>query len=539
MNPNADLRPLTSDLRPRRSHLGWGIIVFVLIFQFWSRYMPAPMAVFVADDWSNWARSTFYAAHSEAFLAGLKDPNRPLSMAAVELLFRVFDNHAGWWTFISLLGNGLLMLTVIGMAWRLTGRRSVALLAGLFFALFPNLTETYNWSTQVLNEVSCALVFYGLSGWLWIGFATRGGAWRLLASAAAYGVALFSYEAGLLLPTAYLVLLSWRGRVVANGLRLAPIAAVALGYAAWRATNAFGLGAVYFYPPHMQAGIPLGGIVWNVKQLFQWWVGERMLGSMANGLAVFSTLPLETKRFLLVGNVFAVLAATWLVLRVQRRPELIVSGIGASRAGLFALVWTGAASAIPVVSYTAPRLLVLPAMGIALGLALVLDRFPVGRWGLLALIPAILSLGSNQGTAESYRQAHEVNVKLHRHLVETMEQWRDSEVLLLDTTQLRNRLTPGLLASPVSAQDAAAQYRNTLLLRGFVLAGMVRLALHDPDPAIRTVLDVECGARIEGDRLIWHERFDPGQPRITRLDRVHRVDLGEVLWSVSPDRPYR
>ena len=495
--------------------------------------MPAPMAAFVADDWSNWARSSFYESHTAAFLSGLKDPNRPLSMAAVEVFFRIFGNQAGWWTLVSLPGNGLLLLTVLGMAWRLTGRRSVVLLAGLFYSLFPNLTETFHWSTQVLNEVSCALVFYGLSAWCWIGYAARGGAWRLGASAAAYGVALFSYEAGLLLPAAYLVLLPWRGRMVGNILRLMPIAAVAFLYAAWRVSNAFGLGAEWYYPPHMQAGISVGGIVWNVKQLVQWWVGERMLGSMTDGVAVFTTLPLGTKRLLVAGNIAAALAAGWLILREQRTAAPVKAPVDPIRAGLFVLVWFGAACAIPVLSYAAPRLLVLPAMGVALGLALALDRLPVGRWGLLALVPAILALVSNQGTAESYRQAHEVNARLHRHLVETVDSWRGSEVLLLETAQLRNRLTPGLLAPPLSAQDAASQYRNALLLRGFVLMGMVKLALPDPDPSLRAIVDAECGARMEGGRLLWHERFDPSQPHSTPLDRVHRVDLGEVLWERS------
>ncbi|MBU1695324.1 MAG: hypothetical protein KKC51_15380 [Verrucomicrobia bacterium] len=68
--------------------------------------------------------------------------------------------------------------------------------------LWPNLTETWRWSTQILNEVTCALLFYALSGWLFVAHVRRGGAWRLTGSALAYGIGLLPYEQGILLPAA-------------------------------------------------------------------------------------------------------------------------------------------------------------------------------------------------------------------------------------------------------------------------------------------------------------------------------------------------
>ena len=255
MNPSAD--PSTPSLNPsgtRSCRLGKWVVLGVLLLQFWSRCLPSPWAVLVGDDWANLARSSFYASHLDAALTGLQDPNRPLSMLAVNVGYRLFGDRAICWTLLSLVGNSILLLATMKMALELTGRRFVAVATGAVFALLPNLTETYHWSTQVLNEVSCGLVPYALSGWLWVAYVRRGGGWRLALSALAFGVALFSYEAGIFLPAAYLVLLPWRKAPIKSILRIAPIGVAGLLYLAWRSTNAFGMNQVWHYPPHMQGG---------------------------------------------------------------------------------------------------------------------------------------------------------------------------------------------------------------------------------------------------------------------------------------------
>lgn len=152
----------------------------VLVLQFWSRYLPAPRAELAVDDWINLSRSKTYASYAEAAWQGLLDPNRPLSMIAVNVGWRLFGDRALYWTLVSLIGNSLLLLFTMKMALELTGRRIVAILTGVVFTILPNLTETYHWSTQVLNEVSCGLVPYALSGWLWVAYVRRGavGDWR-------------------------------------------------------------------------------------------------------------------------------------------------------------------------------------------------------------------------------------------------------------------------------------------------------------------------------------------------------------------------
>ena len=509
--------------------LGWGLVLLVLLLQFVSRYLPSPGAVWVADDWANAARSSFYASHAEAAWRGLQDPNRPLSMAAVEVGYRVFGERAWAWTLVSLAANSLLLLAILKMALELTGRRWVAAAAGAVFALLPNLTETYHWSTQVLNEVACGLVPYALSAWMWTAYVRRGGGWRLALSALAFGVGLFSYEAGILLPAAYLALLPWKKAPLKSVLRLAPIGAAGLLYLAWRGTNAFGLNQAWHYPPHMQAGLSLYGFVVNAWQLVQWWIGDRMAGSMLNGFEAFASIPLWTRRFLFAANIGVVALIGWGLRRLKADgwKDAGDPPFSGWQVALFGLTWTGVAMAISLVSYTAPRLNVLPAIGISLLAALALERWPFRVWAPLLFVPAVLALVANQGTAENYRQAGRMCRELYATLEASQDQWRDKEILLVDTRALRQRQTPGL--APYNEDERRwAQHGNAVLIRGFVPKGMVRRITGQQQPTIQVLLDVEYGARIEGDQLLWHNRYNPSRPHANSMDDVFVVDFLEA-----------
>jgi len=526
---NSHIPPSASNsLHPASRRLGFYLVLFVFLLQFGSHYMPNPWAVFVADDWANWARSSFYESHFDALCTGLQDPNRPFSMAAVEVVFRIFGHQPVYWTLLSIAANSFLIFCLMRIAWGLTERKTSALIAGVLFALFPNLTETYHWSTQILNEVTCALMLYALSGWMWVDYVRKGGAWRSVFSVTAYFVALFSYEAGVLLPVAYLFILPWRHSPVKSLLRLSPFGLTLVAYVAWRMTDALGMNHSWHYPPHMEAGISITGIIWNIQQLMQWWIGDNLLGATLNGLQSFATLPTWIRRGLVLVNILALAIAGWIIRGSQIQEADHRTKFTSIDVVMFCTAWICAAISIPVLSYTAPRLNVLPAIGISLLLAYLLARRPVRLWGPWLMIPAILAMTSNQGTSESYRQVGELNHRLFTHLTQTKLDWSQKEVLLLDTQTIRQRLTTGLL-DPVSRdQSVWAEYHNALLLRGFVTRGMVQLILENPTPPILVLHDVENGTRKDGEFLLWHERYNPDVSKKTELQQVFTVDAGLV-----------
>jgi hypothetical protein len=414
----------------------------------------------------------------------------------------------------------------------LTGSRRVAALQGVLFALLPNLTETWHWSTQILNEVTCALLFYALSGWLFAAHVRRGGAWRLIGSALAYGIALFSYEQGLLLPAAFLAILPWRRERWRAVGPLIPFGLLCLLYGAWRTTGAFGLSEASHYPPHMQVGgFSWWFLGWNARQVAHWWIGDRFFGTILAGLDSFATLSLWTRRALLLGNVAAVGVGAWLLRRLFQKDEETpaTSGPAPGQATTFGILWSGAAMATSLASYTAGRLNILPAMGLTFLGGLLLARLP-WRIGMAVLfVPAVICLAANQGTAENFRQAGEFNQRLFSYLKETRDRWQDKEVLLFDTAGLRHRLTPGLLRPVSVAEPAWAEYGNALLFRGFVPVGMVQLITGRKNPGLHIIHDVECGARATADELVWHTRYQSDDLQRTPLDRVFVVDV----WAVT------
>ncbi len=566
MNSETKQHPPHCDARPggERLYLGWWLVMAVLLLHIYARHVPWPWVVFVAADWANYPQTLWYDSFWDAVRTGLQNPNRPISTVAVETVFPLFGRNPLPWTLLSITANALLLMAVMKMALELSASRRMAALSGIVLAVLPNLTETYLWSTQILNEVSCALVFYALSAWMWIAYMRLGGAWRLVVSAFAYLIGLFSYEAGILLPAAYMVLIPWRQKPFGGMLRLMPFAAICLLYMAWRVTDAFGTNQSWYYPPHMEAGISLWGVGWNIRQMIHWWAGDHMFGSMLSGFQSFAMLAPWTRRFLVLGNILVVGLIGCILRRLgsgsARKPLLeghaaacpwarksvplhegtttqeCETGIETQTFSLlqivsFGVVWTGAAMAIPILSYTESRLMVLPAIGISLLTAIAFSRLSIRYWGALLFVPMVLALTANQGTTESYRQVSVFNDRLYTHLEQTKEEWRDKEAVLFDTRAMRNRLTPGLLR-PVGEDEATwARYNNALLFRGFLPAGMIRLITGEYRTPVRIVHDVEHGARIEGDTLYWHARYNPAWPYETPMDRVFVVDVHEVAVS--------
>lgn len=512
----------------RNLRLGWMIVLPVLLLQVYSRYAPSPWAVFFSDDWTNYPRSLFYASTREAALTGLQDPNRPVSMAVVDVVFRLFGNNRLCWTALSLVSHSLMLWFIMRLGLELTGDRRVAAIQGLLFALLPNVTDTWQWSTQILNEVTCALLFYALSGWLWVAHVRRGGAVRLVGSVLAYAMALFSYESGIFLPAAYPFLLPWRREPGRTLLKMAPFALFVCLYAAWRMTNAFGLNRSWYYPPHMQMGFSWWFLGWNARQIAHWWIGDRFFGTILSGLENFAMLRPWTRRLLGLGNVLVVVTGGLLLRRLFRRGEEQSESrvFSTGQAVAFGLVWAAAGAATSLVSYVCGRLNYLPAIGITLLGGLLLVRWPWRSWYATLLVPAMICLAANQGMTEHFRQVGALNQRLFTYLQRHQAEWSDKEVLLFDTRSLRHRLTPGLL-SPVSVAED-----TWTLVRSYIPMGMVQLITRERPARQHVIVDVESNTQIKGDELAWHYRYDPSVSRRTPLDRVFVVDVWNATQSV-------
>lgn len=506
----------------------WASLFFCIGVLLVARYMPHPTAAFVADDWVNLARAESYRSVKVAVLNGLRDPNRPLSMAALDAIFYWFGDAPKVYTAISIFGNTLILGCVYLLAYGLTRKVGAGLTAGLFFAVCPNITETTQWSTQVINEVLCALVGYAASACFFLAYARGRRMLWLVVSVITYAGALFSYESGLFLPIAYPFLLTakWISRATIRP--MLPFAMVVGAYAIWRLTNAFGFNTVWYYPPHMDVRLNAFGLLWNAWQIVHWWAGEHLIEAVLAGWAGFMQLAPWTRRGLLALNAALTLFA-WLALQ---RCDKSDTAIFPPRIGIrFAIAWIAAAVAPLLISYTAPRLNVLPAIGFAVLLGVWASRAQSNAWLAFAAAPFFISLGALQGTTESYRQADEFNRRVYAHLREHREAWQSAEAIVFDTSGIRERQARRLIGAAGSHERTWAYFGNALLFRGFVPMGMLQMITRSATNFPFVIHDVENGARREGDNWLWHERFDPSRPNSTPADKVYYVDLLKVAMA--------
>lgn len=501
-------------------------VVVVLLFV---RFLPSAAVPLVADDWPNMARAQSYSTAYEAVAKGLTDPRRPLSMAVLDAIFHVAGDRPWVYTAISIFGNVTLVLLTMAMTLQLNGSRLASCVAGLFLAVCPNLVETTHWSTQVVNEVLCALIWYVASGVFFIRYYRTERLGWLVASALCYGFGLFSYEAGLFLPAAFAVLLTWPLLSMRNLIKMLPFGLLAGFYAAWRMTNAFGLNTHWDYPPHMDAGLSLRHIIWNAWQLVHWWLGDHLLEAVWAGWSGFLQIPVWTRRGLLALNAIIAFVLYRLLRRVADEEPFKLQSFLPPR---FARAWVLAACAPLLISYTASRLMVLPAVGLAMLAGFAASKTKSLHWMIIAAGLVFVSAGALQGTAQQYRQVGEFNRRLYAYLKDNKGRWERQVAVIFDTRTIRERQARRLLGPVDEHERTWAFYGNAVFFRGFVPLAMMKMIVH-PAPLYPAVVhDVENGLTRYGDNWIWFDRYSRERSYFAPTGAVFYVDMGRIAQTL-------
>ena len=510
----------------RRWHLLFALL-FVLLFQAFARYAAAPVTGLVLDDWSNWYQADSFGSVRETCLKSLCHPDRPLTILATTLGYRLMGDNAAAYAWLSLAGYSIVLALAFFIVYALTRSIYQSTLFGLLFAVLPNLGQHFHWPTQILAAGACALPLYLGSALAWILFVQRGRVLFLLLSALGYGLGLFGYEIGTFLPLAFAVLLvkrTWRSRILV----LLPLGVVLGFYAAWRMTNAFGIGfSWYGSPSQMQPNFSLAQVLRNASEIVLWWAGDNVWSSFVGGLKGFDLVGHWPQRWIVLGDV-ALLAAAGLLLRSLSRTKIQPSPASYELPVFaFASTWVAAAYAPCLISYVDARLNFLPAIGVVFLLSWVLVRLPISKWISGFLVLAFICMLSTQGTAMNWKEAAVWNRNLYAKIAREKPQWQDRKFILFDTRQLAQRLTPGITGPAVHDISNVFHFHNAGLVRGFAPSAMVRrLAGTNSSPI--ALLDVEYGARIEGDQLIWHDRYDPSAPHTNAAADVYVVDCLDV-----------
>jgi len=503
----------------------WLLVVMLFMY---GHLAIAPQLDFIADDWTNSYIANAQSSYAKAMKLAVCHPTRPLSMMAHYTVFRVFGDHTPYFVILSAVMHALNMLLAMGLVWMLTGTKRNALVAGLFVALLPTLSENINWFTMVVAAGSCAIPLFLASALSWVAFTKTNrlapGVW----SAVFYALGAFSYEIGVLLPLAYIFSLRKDNfpRVFIVGMVYLVLGAV---YAGWYLTKGYGLAEHVSLAGHFTPN--LADAIVRAREILHWWWGHELWGAVATGIRGFNTLELFPRMVVFVANgVIAVLLGSFLH-RHFRKNLLPDSAFRSWQPLFFGLAWFGATLAPCLVAYSASRLMYLPAIGLSIVLVWFINRTSPRFWCGAMMMICFAGLTVNQGINLTWRDAGVVNRRIADHLGRTSEQWKDKGYIVFNSRGIAEHMQTDLL-HPREHDLGSVAYlgaaNHVSLLHGVALHGMIQANKPQPQ-APQALLDVECGTRVEGETLYFHDRKNPAVAHRVPLDQVFFVDCYATL----------
>jgi len=291
-------------------------------------------------------------------------------------------------------------------------------------------------------------------------------------------------------------------------------------YLSWRFTSGFGL-----IPQSDLAREPMLAL-WkfkeNVYSIISWWIGPRMLWAGVNGLEMWPWMGWVRGVMLAILNV-GLLA--WLLRLASRLPEPSAPQPWShARIALWAVLLMALTHAPSLPGWTASRLNYLPGLGAATLLGLLWVKAQ-GKPALRGVFIAGVLLGffANQGISKEWQVLGAFQAGLYERIDASFDEWQDKDLVLVSSDRLQQH--SGYKSwRPDKTTHVLALYRNAPLLWGTVLNAMIqRSAAENDGSPPRIILDIETNPRVEGEWLIWHERFKPDQVQSNDLSRIYRM----------------
>lgn len=498
----------------------WATSLFSAFVLGISRFAGAPMIDFCADDWRILDLARQYPTFFDAWAVVPRWPDRPFGTFALIYGFSQIGEELSGYAVLGFLFGVLFMFFTSLLAFELTGSRFCAYLTGIVFATLPTLTETFQWATMILYGLG--FIAYPAAGWaalIWLRLLKI--EW-LIASTILFAFALGTYEVGLFLPVMFLAL--WKH--VARGALVRAIVTwglISLLYLAWKFTGAFGLSHDLLFPSR---SIDWSQIHWrwNAFEAARWWIGGHFGDAVREGWNGFSCLPPHRQRILVVTNIILCAIVVALARRL-RNSEINKPGPTPYPAGAtlaFTGLWFILGQALNLVSWSGPRLALVPSVGFAICVAWALRRIDPRIWSPAAVAILTLFLIANQGTSQQWLENSRFQRALFNSLKASKTEWDGKDLIVFDSARLRQKRLPGLSDEICNDPRLWAYYGNTVFLRGFVLRSMLNLITERPPTAI---LDTEHKIEWARDRVRWSGWYETELTFETPIDRVHVIDL--------------
>lgn len=348
---------------------------------------------------------------------------RPLFTAYLTINYQLFGLWEPGWHLMNLLVHTTATVLIYFLLQRLSGDRLIALLAALIFGLHPAHVESVSWISGIPDPL--AALFYVPSMIWYVRYREEGDQKRLVASLAAFALAVLCKETPLALP---MVLVawelardkgerSWSGRVKAIIPPMVPYAIVGVAYLALRLSV---LGRLSWKHPFM-ARVPDSAIWMTVPYVF--------VNYLKHLIAPF-------RLSLIYGTSFITSAADPRFLL----PVLLLLGLGSVlwlyyRERLDAQVWVAlaliVAPILPVLNLKVfhyeyiiqDRYLYLPSIGFCYLVAILILRLARTRLSLALVISTVLLLAFGASTILQNRVWHDAVALWQRATYYSPDSW--------------------------------------------------------------------------------------------------------------------
>lgn len=509
-------------MKPYTKFYIYGGALLVIVYLVMARFALAPMIDFTIDDWFLLS-DTRNVSYGEIMRTAGLDIYRPIGTGYYYTLARLIGDNPLYFTLYKLVISSAGALIVLVLSYMYTRNYATAVLATAIFSVLPNIHEPYGYGIQFAGMTFRIFMVGSLVLWE-VYLRTPKLKYAVLAFLAFLPMA--GGETAVFM-SPYFVCRTFFSRTDKKSLALSLLfPAVGVLYLVWRFTGGFGFGQHTFIDGQYFGASErsIMHVIQCARRIVSWWFGGLFLDTFVSGLASFRTL-LPKFQIMLVAAVSGMTVILLFFLR--SRPEAMpdkkpLPGVMPSLL-IFAALSYGPFLLFPAGarhnSYAAIALSILFAM--------LIMRKPTSERLLGIFVILLMMTLSSAGLAKNWRESGVFHRNTYEHLAATESEWAGSSYVLIDTGDLRQRLTPGLHAQ-ATAWDF---FGGAGLPRGWVYWSMMRLIRGESVP--RVILDAESGAKWEGDTLHWHERFNASVPYETSRQDVYVLDAyrsGTGAW---------
>lgn len=413
----------------------WLIYPALLIFaHLLAHFLPFERESLSPDDYAD-LLTTQNRTLSELPANMLRNPDRPLNLAALTLQLKWTKDDPGRGLILTFLSSLTLLLVVYTLFHLLLGDPFTAFIAAFIFGLLPHKLETYHYPGSahiniVLSVYLLSLIFFILS-------VHKKSAATLALSLVCYTIGIFWYEVGFFMPllfASYLFLQPRDENVIPSSKGARNLRRIfffsftlyvipAVGYLLYRLTGVFGLAS----QETLQHTAGLSSVFMTAADLLHHYFGRTFIKNLLYGSYQFFSI--EQPWFILI--FIANLILLFFLYRSVRNNDLSSLQY---RLGIFSVIFfliTIGPVFLNAHGGIAGRHLLLPSVAVSIALVAGLRLLPYWKPALIALSALLLVIC--EGNSWSQLMAARINGSVYRLLKEKKGDLQRADHIVIDT----------------------------------------------------------------------------------------------------------